>query len=297
MRRSNLIVLLIAIVMGGMAAFMARSWLQRQTIASTNATIVVAAEPLKFGATLTKENVTEIPWSGPKIPASFETMEELFKDGRRGVLAPLERHEPILRAKVTGPGQRASLSSLLDEGNRAVTVRVDDVKGVAGFVLPGDRVDVVLIRTETRQPSNTTETYSDVLVEHVKVLAVDQLANERQEQPTVAKAVTLEVTTEQAQKILLASNIGKISLILRQAGEANASTTRRISEGDLGLKELPREAPVSTSVTDLAPAAQGGTAVVEIVRGVKGQKYEVKRVHDDSGPASRVEVAPPEKPL
>src|SRR5262249_10976842 len=249
MRRSNLIVLLVAIVMGGMAAFMARSWLQSQTKAQST-TIVVAAEPLKFGATLSRENVTEIAWAGPKISASFETTEELFKDGRRGVLAPLERNEPILRSKVTGPGQRASLSSLLDDGKRAVTVRVDDVKGVAGFVLPADRVDVVLIRTETRQSSNTTETYSDVLVEHVKVLAVDQLANERQEQPTVAKAVTLEVTTEQAQKILLASNIGKISLILRQAGEANPSSAVRISERDLGLQQIPREASTPTSVTD-----------------------------------------------
>jgi pilus assembly protein CpaB len=299
MRRGNLIVLLIAIVMGGMAAFMARSWLQRQTVEQpTNATIVIAAEPLKFGTTLTKENVKEIPWSGPTIPAAFATTEELFKDGRRAVLAPLERNEPVLRAKVTGPGQRASLSSLLEEGKRAVTVRVDDVKGVAGFVLPADRVDVVLIRTETRQPASTTETYSDVLVEHVKVLAVDQLANERQEQPTVAKAVTLEVTTEQAQKILLASNIGKISLILRQAGEANSSRARRVSEGDLGLQEIREEAPVPTAVTEAAPVPQGGTAVVEIVRGVKGQKYEVKRVHgDDSLPASRVELQPSQKPL
>ena len=117
-----------------------------------------------------------------------------------------------------------------------MTIRVDDVRGVAGFVLPADRVDVVLIRTET-QSNGATETYSDLLVEDVKVLAVDQLSNERSEQPTVAKAVTLEVTTEEAQKITLASNIGKLSLILRQAGEANPSMARRISDKELGLQE------------------------------------------------------------
>src|SRR6516164_7113020 len=98
-------------------------------------------------------------------------------------LYPLKRGEPLLRSKVTGPGQKASLAALLDEGKRAVTVRVDDVRGVAGFILPGDRVDVVLIRT--LGGSGGPENVSDVLLQHVKVLAVDQLANERQETPTV----------------------------------------------------------------------------------------------------------------
>jgi pilus assembly protein CpaB len=274
MRRGNLIVLLAAIVMGGIAAFMARSWLQRQTVAQPahgSSTIVVAAASLGFGTVLSKDNVAEIPWSGPPIRAAFATKEELLKEGRRVVLTPLERNEPIFRPKVTGSGGRASLSSLLEEGKRAVTLRVDDVRGVAGFVLPADHVDVVLIRTETRL-SGATETYSDVLTEDVKVLAVDQLSNERSEQPTVAKAVTLEVTTEQAQKITLAGNIGKLSLILRQAGETNPTLARRISEKELGLQEIPKDVPVA------AAPAPVGTATVEIVRGNAGQKYEVKRV-------------------
>jgi pilus assembly protein CpaB len=274
MRRGNIIVLLVAIVMGGIAAFMARSWLERQTVvqpAQGSSTIVVAAAPLAFGTVLSKDNVVEIPWSGPPIRAAFATKEELLKEGRRVVLTPLERNEPIFRPKVTGSGGRASLSSLLEEGKRAVTVRVDDVRGVAGFVLPADRVDVVLIRTETRL-SGATETYSDILIEDVKVLAVDQLSNERAEQPMVAKAVTVEVTTEQAQKITLAANIGKLSLILRQAGETNPSLARRISEKELGLQEIPKEVPVA------AAPAPVGTATVEIVRGNAGQKYEVKRV-------------------
>jgi pilus assembly protein CpaB len=148
------------------------------------------------------------------------------------------------------------------------------VRGVAGFVLPADRVDVVLIRTETRL-SGANETYSDVLIEDVKVLAVDQLSNERSEQPVVAKAVTLEVNTEQAQKITLAANIGKLSLVLRQAGESSPTVARRISDKELGLQEIPKEVPVA------AVAAPVGTATVEIVRGNAGQKYEVKRVNTD----------------
>jgi pilus assembly protein CpaB len=282
MRRGNLIVLLAAIVMGGAAAFMARSWLERQTVVQPeqpgNGTIVVAAAPLGYGTILTKDNVMEIPWHGPKITAAFATKEEMLKEGRRVVLTPLERNEPIFRPKVTGPGSRASLSSLLEDGKRAVTVRVDDVRGVAGFVLPADRVDVVLIRTENR-PNGGTENFSDVLLQFVKVLAVDQLANERQEQPMVAKAVTLEVTTEEAQKVLLANNIGKLSLILRQAGEANPALARRISDRDLGLAEIPKEAPVAAAAP--APTPVSDRASVEIVRGTKGERYEVKRINGE----------------
>jgi pilus assembly protein CpaB len=275
MRRGNMIVLLVAIVVGGIAAFMARGLLERQPVAEKPPpvegpnTIVVAAVPLKFGTLLTKDNIIELPWSGPTLRAAFATKEELLNEGRRVVLTPLEKHEPIFRPKVTGSGGRATLSSLMEEGTRAVTVRVDDVLGVAGFVLPADRVDVVLIRNETRS-NGASETYSDVLIEHVKVLAVDQLANEQSERPTVAKAVTLEVTTEQAQKIILAANIGKLSLILRQAGETNPSLARRISDKELGLQEIPKEVPVA--------AAAVGTSTVEIVRGNEGHKYEVKRV-------------------
>jgi Flp pilus assembly protein CpaB len=91
-------------------------------------------------------------------------------------------------------------------------VRVDDVRGVAGFILPRDFVDVVLI---SEDPAAKRESYSDILLHHVKVLAIDQLASERQQHPTIAKAVTIEVTPEQAQKILLATNIGRLSLVLR----------------------------------------------------------------------------------
>src|SRR5262245_5882985 len=218
MRRGNGLLLIVAVLMGLAAAYMARDWIQRQAIAvpAPMATIVVAATPLAFGTELTRDNLMEIPWAAAALPeGAFATKEDLLKDGKRVALAPVARSDLILRGKVTAPGQRASLSALLGDGRKAVTLRVDDVRGVAGFVLPGDRVDVVLIRDRGAQNDNT----SDILIQHVKVLAVDQVANERQDKPTVARAVTLEVSTEEAQKILLASNVGKLSLILRQQGE------------------------------------------------------------------------------
>jgi pilus assembly protein CpaB len=240
-------------------------------------TIVVANMALGFGTVLSADNVSEIPWASDKIPeGAFATRDALFKDGRRVVLTPMERSELILKQKITGAGQRASLSALLEEGKRAVTVRVDDVRGVAGFVLPGDRVDVVLIRTNN-QTSGSAEKFSDVLLQNVKVLAVDQLASERQEKATVAKAVTLEVETDQAQKILLATDIGKLSLILRQAGEGHASQTARVTERDLFFEPPKKVEPAAAPVAIVEKPSGPLTSKVEIVRGMKAQEYNVVR--------------------
>jgi pilus assembly protein CpaB len=274
MRKGNLYLLLIAIAMGGVAAYLAREWIAAHAeLTVQSGTVVVAAVPLGFGTTLNRENVTEIPWASGKMPeGAFATRDELFKDGRRVALSPLQRNELILKTKVTGPGQRASLSALLDEGKRAVTVRVDDVRGVAGFVLPGDRVDVVLIRSVTG--ASGTENISDVLLQHVKVLAVDQLTNERQETPTIARAVTLEVDTDQAQKVLLATNVGKLSLILRQAGESNPASAKRVTERDLARAE-PVAAPAAVTVP--TPPQRSESTTVSIIRNMKREEYSVLR--------------------
>ena len=181
---------------------------------------MVAAAPLAFGTQLTAQNITEISWSTSELPqGAFPTKQALLKDGRRMALALIARNEPILLNKATASNQPATLSSMLKPGKRAVTVRVDDVRGVAGFIQPGDLVDVVLIRTEAVSRSNGS--YSDVILQSAKVLAIDQVTGERTEQPIIAKAVTLEVNVEDAQKILLAANIGRLSLILRQPAQAS----------------------------------------------------------------------------
>jgi pilus assembly protein CpaB len=263
--------------MGGIAAFLAKAWLQshaRETVAQP-ATIVVATAPIGFGTTITDDKIAEIPWDSSKLPeGAFTTKRDLLKDGRRVVLTPIDRNEPVLRSKITAPGQRGSLSTLIDGGKRAVTVRVDDVRGVAGFILPGDRVDVVLIRTET---SGSGHSYSDLILQSVKVLAVDQLVNERPEQASVmAKAVTLEVTAEDAQKLLLATNIGKLSLILRQPSEGNPQASRRVTEKDLALIE-PVAAPAPVAAPVPAPERRPETATVSIIRNMKREEYTVRR--------------------
>jgi pilus assembly protein CpaB len=283
MRSNNVTIILLAIAMGLGAAYLAHSWVQGQLSASAAfqpaGHIVVAAEPLPYGATVTTDNVSEIPWYTNTLPdGAFASKDDLLTGGRRTVLYPLKQGEPVLRSKVTGAGQRASLAAMLDEGKRAVTVRVDDVRGVAGFVLPGDFVDIVMIADET---SGKRQSYSDILLEHVKVLAIDQIASEAEDKPTVARAVTLEVTKEQAQKILLATNVGKLSLILGRPIEAARDPNRRIGERDIGriIPEPVRPAPPHPPPAPVvaAPPPPSNQTKVVIVRNGESKEYSVMR--------------------
>jgi pilus assembly protein CpaB len=293
MRGNNLIILGIAILLGVVAAVLARNWLvsHERSAQAGAGTIVVAAKPLPFGTLLRSDNTIEIPWSSAVLPdGAFTTKQALLKDGQRMTLGLVARNEPILRSKVTAPNQPATLSSVLAAGKRAVTVRVDDVRGVAGFIQPGDLVDVVLIRTAAE--SRSDESYSQVILQSAKVLAIDQITGEHTEQPTIAKAVTLEVGVEEAQKILLATNIGRLSLILRQPAEANAAPVRRVTDEDLGGAPPVRKAavqqpiiphierispPVAPPPPPPPPAAKPKVAVetrqITIWHGMKSQEY------------------------
>jgi pilus assembly protein CpaB len=275
----NVIILIVAIAMGLGAAYLARSWLYaRMNAYQPGGHIVIAAEPLAYGTAVTADNVSEVPWYPNTLPdGAFATKDDLLNGGRRTVLYPLKRGEPVLRSKVTGAGQRASLAAVLEEGKRAVTVRVDDVRGVAGFVLPGDFVDIVMIADEL---SSRRQSYSDILLEHVKVLAIDQIASEGEEKPKVAQAVTLEVTKEQAQKILLATNIGKLSLLLGGPIESGREPNRRIGERDIGriIPEPVRPPPPPAPVVVVAPPPPpSNLAKVGIVRNGETKEYSVIR--------------------
>jgi pilus assembly protein CpaB len=281
MRTNSVIILVIAILMGGIAAFLARSWLLSRTQVSASETIVVAAKSLPFGTPLTDDAVREIAWAAPTLPTgAFSSMQALSKDGRRTTLASIEQGEPILSSRVTGPGQRASLSTMIDPDKRAITIRVDDVRGVAGFILPGDRVDVVLIRSES--DSSGRKDYSDLLLQDVKVIAVDQISAEQKDRPTVAKAVTLQVTPEQAQKISLATDVGHLSLILRKAGDANVVENRRVNASDLiegAERAAPAPAPANPTPVKTEPvqAPLPTNSTVWIIRDLKSQDYKVPR--------------------
>jgi pilus assembly protein CpaB len=269
MRAGTAIIMIVALLAGVVAAMSARSIISsaRSAAPSVQGTIVIATRPLNFGDVLGPDNVQEAPWGSPVVPeGAFAKISDLNKDGQRVALSSIGKNEPVLESRITGGGQKASLSSLIDQGRRAVTVRVDDVRGVAGFVMPGDRVDVALTRSEK------SDTFSDILLQNVKVLAIDQLVNERQEHPTVAKAVTLEVTAEQGQKLFLASGAGTLSLILRTAGDATAEAPHRVTLTDLGRSEAagPTKAKVENESEIL-------TRIVTVMRGVKAEEVSVRQ--------------------
>ena len=200
-------------------------------------------------------------WPETDLPnGSFAKISDLLSAGKRVALTPIEINEPVLASKVTGAGQRATLSSMLRDGLKAFTIRVNDVDGVAGFVLPGDRVDVAL----TRQVDKTFAT-TDIVLQNARVLAIDQIADERTDKPAVAKAVTLEVDVIGAQKLSLSATIGSLSLMLRKAGEANSEYTRRITLNDL-----------ETATTPVAQQRKSAeTTTVSVTRSSVRQEYNV----------------------
>ena len=234
-------------------------------------TIVVAKEPLRFGAELGESQLAEISWAEDALPEGASgTVAELLSGGSRVVLSPIAANEPVLMAKLSGPGGRATLSNLLSPGMRAVTIRTDEIAGVGGFVTPGDRVDVVLTRdagavqevqgSAAGAAGSTIAT--EVVVQNAKVLSVGQDVDERSTAPQVANSVTIEVTPEDARKVALARNVGSLSLSLRSAGEADG--------------EEPEEP--ARSLFDFEPDQKFKTVVV--TRGMKAETYQVPAPRD-----------------
>jgi pilus assembly protein CpaB len=274
-RVSTIVMIGFAVLFGLLAVFIAQSWLNSQaemrmkTLEAqkkpvTTQTLVVASRPLRFGTDLGSASLREVPWPEEAVPTgAFRKITDITSTGRRVVLTAIEANEPILASKITGPGQRATLSAMLQDGMKAVTIRVNDVDGVAGFVLPGDRVDVALTRQNDKNAATT-----DVVLQNTRVLAIDQSADERADKPSLVKAVTLEVETSSAQKLALAASVGTLSLMLRKAGEATSESSRRITLSDL-VNGGPRE------VQDTRFATVG------VRRAAKKEDYSVPTEGDD----------------
>ena len=269
MRASTIVMIGFAVVFGLLAVFIAQGWLNNQANMRaknldanrpqmTSQTVVVAKQALRFGTELNASMLQEVPWPSNAVPSgAYAKVQDIVSGGRRVVLSAIEANEPVLALKITGPGQRATLSALVKPGMKAVTIRVNDVEGVGGFVLPGDHVDVVLTR-QVEKGNATTQ----VVLQNTRVLAVDQTADERAAKATVAKSVTLEVDTIDAQKLWLASSVGSLSLLLRKAGETAEVRTRKVTLNDLGTNE-----PVSTD--------KAATVTVVVTRASAKQEYTV----------------------
>ena len=295
MRRQTVIALAVAIVLGIFAVLFANAYIGRtdQKLAQANqgmTKVAVAAIPLDYGTDITPDKVKFVDYPSASLPAGvFSNYNQLAPAGkRRVVLRPIALNEPILPTKLAGEGLGPSIAYLLPDGMRAAAVRINDVSGVAGFIQPMDTVDVLITRTLPEGNRQVT----DVLLQAVKVIAIDQNAQGADGKPVVAKTATLEVNPMDAQKLALAQQFGSLSLVLRKPGqEQDTGRLATVSMNDLrysyygtapapAAQVTPAAAPRRVVVRRPAPVVRTApprpaTNSVEVVRGTTGSNYEV----------------------
>jgi pilus assembly protein CpaB len=191
-----LVMVIISIIIGLGAVVLASRWVNKQATVQSSK-VVVAAVDVDLGTPLAPQMLKLADWPAGSVPNGAFT--DITALDTRVIKTSLSRGEPVLEAKLAPLGATGGLSAVIKEGNRAMTVRVNDVVGVAGFALPGNYVDIVVNTVdETAKAANGNNSISKIVLEHILVLAVAQEQNRDETKPKVVNAVTLEVTPEQA---------------------------------------------------------------------------------------------------
>jgi pilus assembly protein CpaB len=225
MRNRIFAVLAIAVLAGGGLAYGTYNMMQSQpvkTVSAPTQPVVVAAADLSLGAEIKPEHLKVLPFPAGQAPeGSFAQPQEIVG---RGLIVSVVKHEPILPAKLASKEAGAGLPPVIPEGMRAVSVRVNEVIGVAGYVLPGTHVDVIATASPTQQ---TVDTTSKVVLANVLVLTAGTRIEQDQKdgKPVQVTVVTMAVTPEQAELLALASTEGKIQLALRNPLDQTAPAT------------------------------------------------------------------------
>lgn len=205
------------------------------------ARIVVASQDLTFGAPLSSQNLRLANWPASSVPAgAFTSIEEAARN--RVALRPIVPGEPVLASKVSGTDGRAVLSANLPLGQLAYAVPISDVNAVGGFVRPGDVVDVIL--TRQIQNGSNNDKITDVVLEAVPVLGIDQIADEKDTAAKVGKTATLQVDSFGAQKLALATQTGTISLALRNVADQVTGAKKTVTSADIGNGGYRLRAPI-----------------------------------------------------
>lgn len=198
------------------------------------ARVVVASRDLAYGESLSREDFALVEWPQASVPADgFSSLDDVFAgDIAPRLMREIARGEPLLRARVSGFGETSRLSHQVRADMRAATIRVNDVSGVAGFLAPGDRVDILLTRQIGEHASDLA---TDLLLQNIVILGIDQRTRSGGDQPNVARTVTVEAAPEQTQKLALAQQIGTLSLSLRNGVSGDEVAAMRVSAADLGV--------------------------------------------------------------
>ena len=290
------IVLVGALIFGVLAAVSVSKYLSSAQAFSKNLSkVAVAKVPIPLGSKIIPEQIMVVQFPKESTPdGAFDTPEKLA--GRVAVVNIAAR-EPITEARLAPEGTAAGLSAVIPEGYRAMTVKVDDAAGISGFIMPGSLVDVV-VTIDPREGGGHQDPISKIVLQNIKVLAngqnIDKPENERE--ANSVKAVTLQVTPEQAEKLALASTEGKLQLVMRnqvdQGDEQTPGVNKRNLLGGENAQPVPEpgalksEQPKQESkpVRRSAPAAKPAAAApapqptprasVEMIEGAKKRSVE-----------------------
>ncbi|MEB2319959.1 MAG: Flp pilus assembly protein CpaB [Pseudomonadota bacterium] len=271
------VVLFLALVCGLAAMLLGAQWMtSRADPGAAATTIVVAGRDIPIGTEIEAGMLERVAWTSEMKPAgAFGSPAAL--EGRV-VRTALLRGEPVLEARLAPIGTRGGLSAVIAEGKRAITVKVNEVIGVAGFALPGTFVDVMVnAKDDDRNP------VSKIVLERILVLAVAQEASQDQTKPKVVSAVTLEVLPEQAEALDLARSIGTLSLVLRNQVDQQPTGTAGVRTSDLLRQEAPpAPAPAPAAVEPPKPRVvvrrappPDPRARVEVIRGMQRSSSEL----------------------
>ena len=271
-RRSRPFILLaLAVISGGAAAYLAMQYIRQQTTPlmaaqPKTAQVVVAAHDMPLGSIIGEHDVKTVDWAGGALPPGF--IGSVPEAVGRGLITPVQENEPVLEAKLAAKGAGGGLPVIIDQGMRAVSVAVDQVVGVAGFVLPSTRVDVLLTMNDA---AGTKEPATRVIMQNVKALAAGQsIQQDKEGKAQSVSVVTVLVTPEQAETLALAASQGRIQMALRNSLDTLHIETRgtRVSAlmgGPIGRVPVatPRRAAAARELSVPEPAQ----TVIEVYRG------------------------------
>lgn len=228
------------------------------------ATVVTVQRSLTFGYQIRRDDLKLTKWPAEAVPeGAFRSIDDVFK-GEHSPRIKLDvgAGEVLLHSKVNTSHQGSAISMLLPKGLRAVTIKINEIRGVAGFVRPSDRVDILLTEKSDDKEANLS---TRVLLQNILVLGVDQDTRLNNNQPRVANSMTVAVSLEEAQKLALASTVGFLSLALRHPLQPVVDRIREISLADLHLIAMKGD------------RNSNGNSNVQVVRATKAADYLVPR--------------------
>jgi len=282
MQKRAIVLLILALIMGGIAVILVNTMLQRGVVqrdvkSMSTRPVVVAAVDLKTGTRLDALSIKTVDLPVDSLPDGiYGDTKSVLGDVAPIVLKEIRKNEIILPYKLSPQGARAGLPPRIPEDQRATTISVNEISGVAGFVLPGDYVDVVF-STSINRPDKIPVTHT--LLQNLLVLGVDQFSSEDEDKPHVVNAVTLLVNPNEGKMLVLAQQTGSLSLLLRNEFDASIVQDRQIT-----LRDLLTEQPDTSTKTTVFKRVR--RPVVEVIRGLEVKTQEVKEGAPQAGTAT-----------